>query len=230
MSFYGLPCDKCWMSELDITGTNAKGHLHIQKRSIPGTAGVPKGCRMFGSIDIDKVRGNLYVTISKPYIAHHGSHLHHIHSVTKKDLRDMREHVHFGHKIHQFHFGSSFPGMINPLEGYSQDRTKLELVRQEYFCKIVPTEYKGSFRTMQSAQYSVYNHTEVVDPDAGRVKLPGVFFKYEFSEMMMEISGKSYPLGHFVTRLCAVLGGVWVVLGMVYGVSRLVVDAGKKKA
>lgn len=44
--------------------------------------------------------------------------------------------------------------------------------------------------------------------------LPGIFFVYELSPFMIEASRIRMPILHFVTKLCAIVGGVFTVLGV----------------
>ena len=44
--------------------------------------------------------------------------------------------------------------------------------------------------------------------------MPGIFFVYELSPFMIEASRNRIPILHFVTKLCAIVGGVFTVLGV----------------
>jgi len=44
--------------------------------------------------------------------------------------------------------------------------------------------------------------------------LPAVYFLYDLSPITVEISDAPKSLGHFLTRVCAVVGGVFAVTGM----------------
>ena len=59
--------------------------------------------------------------------------------------------------------------------------------------------------------------------------MSGVFFKYQISPLMIKIEEKPGTLAHFITRVCAVIGGVWVVIGMVYSSARVTVTNLSKK-
>jgi hypothetical protein len=48
--------------------------------------------------------------------------------------------------------------------------------------------------------------------------LLGVFFKYDFSPMMVVVSDRGGGFSHYITRLFALLGGTYVVLGMLYNI------------
>jgi hypothetical protein len=80
----------------------------------------------------------------------------------------------------------------------------------------VPTQYRFLNGTViQTNQYSVTEHLRHVNPGSNR-GLPGVFFIYEVSPLHVEIS-EEYRRGWiaFFTSVCAVVGGVVTVMGMV---------------
>ena len=69
---------------------------------------------------------------------------------------------------------------------------------------------------------------------AGESGMPGVFFTYELSPVMVKFSRKEKSLGHFLTGLCAIIGGVFTVAGildkLIYTSTRLIeqkVELGK---
>ena len=82
--------------------------------------------------------------------------------------------------------------------------------------KVVPTTYSPltSLVALVTNQYSVTEHYRVTNPKEGQ-GLPGVFFFYELSPIMVQISERRMGLLHFLTQLCAILGGVFTVAGMV---------------
>jgi hypothetical protein len=82
--------------------------------------------------------------------------------------------------------------------------------------QIVPTTYRFfNGATIQTNQYSVTEHLRHVNPGSNR-GLPGVFFFYEVSPLHVEIN-EGYRKGwiSFFTSVCAIVGGVVSVMGMV---------------
>lgn len=81
--------------------------------------------------------------------------------------------------------------------------------------QIVPTRYKYKNGTViETNQYSVMEHLRHVSPGSNR-GLPGVFFFYEVSPLHVEIK-EGYRKGWiaFFTSVCAIVGGVVTVMGM----------------
>jgi hypothetical protein len=49
----------------------------------------------------------------------------------------------------------------------------------------------------------------------GGGQLPGVFFNYELSPIRVRIEERSRSFLHFLTRVCAIIGGVFTIMGVV---------------
>ena len=47
--------------------------------------------------------------------------------------------------------------------------------------------------------------------------LPGVFFIYDISPIMVKFTEKRQTLSYFLTSLCAIVGGVFTVAGIIDG-------------
>ena len=57
----------------------------------------------------------------------------------------------------------------------------------------------------------------------------GVFFMYDMSPMMVQLTESRHSLAHFLTGVCAIVGGVFTVAGMVDGMLYHSQKALKKK-
>lgn len=85
----------------------------------------------------------------------------------------------------------------------------------QYYIKIVPTSYARKDGTIISSnQFSVTKHQKVVSLMSGESGMPGIFFQYELSPLMVKYSEKERSFGHFITNLCAIIGGVYTVAGL----------------
>jgi len=105
----------------------------------------------------------------------------------------------------------------------------------QYYLKIVPTTYaRADGGTFASNQFSVTRHQKATGILSGEGGMPGVFFSYELAPFMVKYSEKEKSLGHFLTGLCAIIGGVFTVAGildkLVYSSARIIqkkVELGK---
>ncbi len=102
--------------------------------------------------------------------------------------------------------------MMNPLQNYSKVSVTGRSVFQ-YYIKVIPTNYTFlngvSFVTNQ---YSVTEHSRPIDENG--IGLPGLFINYDFSPIMVNIVESRKPFGHFLTAVCAIIGGVFTVMGV----------------
>ncbi|KAM3237885.1 endoplasmic reticulum-Golgi intermediate compartment protein 3 isoform X1 [Capsicum annuum] len=84
----------------------------------------------------------------------------------------------------------------------------------QYFIKVVPTVYTDvSGHTIQSNQFSVTEHFK--GADVGRFQsIPGVFFFYDLSPIKVTFTEQHVSFLHFLTNVCAIVGGVFTVSGI----------------
>jgi hypothetical protein len=90
----------------------------------------------------------------------------------------------------------------------------------QYYIKVVPTSYtplRGE--PLVSCQYSVTEALRPIASESGRPSsefiLPGVFFIYDLSPIKVTYTEETTSFWTFMTSLCAIIGGVFVVAGMV---------------
>eukprot|EP00882_Tetradesmus_deserticola_P010657 GHRQ01011257.1.p1 GENE.GHRQ01011257.1~~GHRQ01011257.1.p1 ORF type:complete len:399 (+),score=139.27 GHRQ01011257.1:579-1775(+) len=180
-----------------------------------------EGCHIWGHLSVNKVAGNFHFAAGHSYQS--GSmHIHDMAPFADKALD-------FTHKVHSLSFGKPYPGMQNPLDGVtqlvpqkatsSQQGHKAPTGMFQYFLKVVPTDYidKAGVRT-NTNQYSVTeNFRESSDPTAGGRSLPGVFFFYDLSPIKVHIQEQRASFLHFLTNVCAIVGGIFAVSGLIDG-------------
>lgn len=94
----------------------------------------------------------------------------------------------------------------------------LEFSNFQYFVKVVGTDYRHLNGTLSSTnQFAVTEHARDVTPRFGDMPtgMPGVFMMFEISSMRVTYTEFRKPLSHFLTDLCAIIGGVVTVAGVV---------------
>ena len=122
------------------------------------------------------------------------------------------------HTIKKLSFGHEYPGLVNPLDDHFELTEDVGSAMYQYFVKVVPTKYRKLGGTeVKSNQYSVTTHKRVMNPALGEHGLPGVFFMFELSPILVQLSEQSASFTHFITSLCAIIGGVFTVAGMIDG-------------
>ena len=85
----------------------------------------------------------------------------------------------------------------------------------QYYIKVVPTIYEPlGAAPLHTNQYS---YTELFRTTQELEKLPAVYFHYELSPIMARTSEERRAFSNLLTGLCAVVGGVFTVFGLVDG-------------
>jgi len=166
----------------------------------------PDACRVHGSLTLNKVAGNFHVTAGK-VLPIMGAHAHMSGFMEPSDYN-------FSHRIEKLSFGDSHAGVIQPLEG-DEKLTDINLINFQYFVEVVPTEVQTITGRKLTYQYSVKEHVRPIDHSQGSHGNPGVYFKYDISALKVEVTKDREGLIQFLVRLCAGVGGLVAVSGIV---------------
>ncbi|KAF5748879.1 endoplasmic reticulum-Golgi intermediate compartment protein 3 [Tripterygium wilfordii] len=159
-----------------------------------------EGCRVYGVLDVQRVAGNFHISV-------HGLNI-----FVAQMIFDGSSHVNVSHIIHDLSFGPKYPGIHNPLDGTERILHDASGTFK-YYIKIVPTEYRYiSKEVLPTNQFSV---TEYFSPITEYDRMwPAVYFLYDLSPITVTIREERRSFLHFITRLCAVLGGTFALTGL----------------
>ena len=187
-----------------------------------------EGCQIYGYLEVNRVGGSFHIAPGKSYSIN-SVHIHDVQPFSSSDFN-------MTHRIRHLSFGRQLEGGsdVNPLDGVESVADKGATMFQ-YYVKIVPTLYTRKDDSLFSSnQFSVTRHSKVVSVMSGESGMPGVFFSYELAPVMVKYSEKEKSFGHFATGLCAIIGGVFTVAGLIdklfYSSSKLLqekLDLGK---
>ncbi|ESO99176.1 hypothetical protein LOTGIDRAFT_142052 [Lottia gigantea] len=185
-----------------------------------------EGCKVYGYLEVNKVAGNFHFAPGKSFQQHH-VHVHDLQAFAGQKFN-------LSHRINHLSFGEEYPGLVNPLDSLNIKAEEEQMMFQ-YFVKIVPTTYTNlRGKTVYTNQFSVTKHSKTVGGGMGETGLPGVFFMYELSPMMVKYTEKQRSFMHFLTGVCAIIGGIFTVAGlidsMIYHSARAIqkkIDLGK---
>ncbi|KAF3321642.1 endoplasmic reticulum-Golgi intermediate compartment protein 3 [Carex littledalei] len=159
-----------------------------------------EGCRVYGVLDVQRVAGNFHISV-------HGLNI-----FVAQQIFEGSNHVNVSHMIHDLSFGPKYPGIHNPLDDTSR------ILREasgtfKYYIKVVPTEYRYlSKEVLPTNQFSVNEYFVPMKPNDR--SWPAVYFLYDLSPITVTIKEERRSFLHFLTRLCAVLGGTFAMTGM----------------
>ncbi|KAI9224497.1 endoplasmic reticulum-golgi intermediate compartment protein 3 [Blastocladiella britannica] len=180
-----------------------------------------EGCLLYGHLSVNKVAGNFHLAPGRSFEQAGG------------DLMSLLgRQFDFTHHIHQLTFGPVAKGISNPLDDVQLMQLNGDSHLVQYFIKVVGTEFRylnGS--TVSTNQFSVTEHArDVAGPGGiGLTALPGIFFNYEISPMRVVQTEAKKSVTYFLTSVCAVVGGVVTVAGMVDAAVYRTERAWKKK-
>lgn len=170
-----------------------------------------EGCNVQGHIEVNKVAGNFHFAPGRSF-QQSNMHVHDMGGMLAGKTYD------FTHQIHTLSFGKSI-NFNNPLDGSEKIKpANSGSMVYQYFLKVVGTRIQYRNGTMiNTNQFSVTEHER--DPSKAPLNsgLPGVFFNFEISPMLVLYTEYRKPLAHFLTDVCAIVGGVFTVAGMVDG-------------
>jgi len=176
-----------------------------------------EGCQVYGQLSVNKVAGNFHFAPGKSFQQQH-MHVH--------DLQPFKQGLfNVSHSITKLSFGTEFPGIVNPLDNVTKSLNAGSGMYQ-YFVKIVPTTYESlSGTVINTNQFSVTEHFKAVDEQSAGAGghghshsgLPGVFIMYDLSPIMVKFRESRKSFSHFLTGVCAIIGGVFTVAGFIDG-------------
>lgn len=168
------------------------------------------GCRIEGFVRVKKVPGNLIVS------AHSGSHSF---DASKMNMSHVIYHFSFGKRI--LPRVMSDVKKIIPYLGASHDRlsgrsyvTQDEAsnanVTIEHYIQVVKTEVRSSNDHTLVEEYEYTAHSSLVQSP----NIPVAKFHFELSPMQVLITENPRSFSHFITNVCAIIGGIFTVAGI----------------
>ncbi|CAD7943269.1 unnamed protein product [Amoebophrya sp. A25] len=142
-----------------------------------------------------------------------------------------RGYVSFTHVIDRLLFGANFPGFIPVLDGIEQQHEHVPLIESwseeklesqsehwQYDLHLIPTDFITPFgQVIESHQYSATHFVKGLNVVQRHRDLPaaGIYFKYEFTAFRVKWIQSYKSVAHFLTNICAILGGIYAFFSMV---------------
>ncbi len=178
-----------------------------------------EGCQVYGYLEVNRVGGSFHLGPGRSFSINH-VHVHDVQPFSSTDfnLTHTIRHLSFGQKVE-----GREPPPLDSVVGFAEKGATMF----QYYLKVVPTTYaRADGSVFLTNQYSVTRHKKVVSLLSGESGMPGVFFSYELAPFMVKYSEKEKSFGHFATGLCAIIGGVFTVAGildkLVYSSAKMV--------
>jgi len=171
------------------------------------------GCRIEGFVRVKKVPGNLVISArsgahsfdaSKMNMSHIIYHLSFGNKISPEVLRDMKRVVP--------HLGESHD-KLNGREYITLPGDSNANVTIEHYLQIVKTEVitrRTLYENKAVQEYEYTAHSSLVHS----LDIPVAKFHFQLSPMQVLILENSKSFSHFITNLCAIIGGVFTVAGI----------------
>jgi len=166
-----------------------------------------EGCNIYGHLEVNKVAGNFHFAPGKSF--QQGNM--HVHDLMPFENMDFN----VSHTIHKMSFGADFPGVQNPMDGVARImRPQDGQGMYQYFVKVVPTLYRTARgHEIDTNQFSVTEHYK--KSEGAMRGLPGVFVFYDLSPIKVHFTEERRSFLQFLTSVCAIIGGVFTVSGLI---------------
>ena len=162
----------------------------------PRVKGKADSCRIYGSLDLNKVQGDFHITARGHGYQEMGESQHLPHG-----------NFNFSHIISEFSYGAFYPSLVNPL-----DRTvnvaDTNFHKFQYYLSVVPTVYTHGSTTIATNQYAVTEQSKQIND---RI-IPGIFFKYDIEPIMLAVAEHRDGLFTFLIKVVNVVSGVLVAM------------------
>lgn len=164
-----------------------------------------EGCQLYGYMEVNRVAGSFHIAPGQSFSINY-VHVHDVQPFSSSQFNT-------SHIIRHLSFSRTkvIGHLNNPLDG-SESYAMEGGTMFHYYLKIVPTLYVLKHgETLETNQFSVTKYEKVMSPMSGESGMPGIFFSYELSALMVKVTDKDVPISHLVTDLCSIVGGVWIV-------------------
>lgn len=182
-----------------------------------------EGCHIYGTVEVNRMGGSFHIAPGKSFSVNH-IHVHDVQPFSSSRFNT-------SHRINKLTFGGEFGfGHTNPLDNL-EVTAKENAIMYQYFLKIVPTMHvpRDGSPILHTNQFSVTTHQKSAMAISGESAMPGVFFSYELSPLMVKYTEKDNSFSHFLVNICGIIGGIFTVAGLVDGVLHKVERQIKKK-
>ncbi|POR33099.1 ER-derived vesicles protein 41 [Tolypocladium paradoxum] len=170
----------------------AAGKRRARWARTPRVKGPPDSCRIYGSLDLNKVQGDFHITARGHGYLEGGDHLDH-------------SRFNFSHIISELSYGPFYPSLVNPLDR-TVNGAKTNFHKFQYYLSVVPTVYSVGSSSIFTNQYAVTEQSKEINERS----VPGIFVKYDIEPILLAIHESRDGILAFLLKLINVLSGVLV--------------------
>ncbi|XP_073281308.1 protein disulfide isomerase-like 5-4 [Primulina huaijiensis] len=198
------------VAPISLQSQNASDHSSSEtKNDTKRPAPVAGGCRIEGFVRVKKVPGNLVVSARSAAHSFDASQMNMSHVITHfsfgkmlspRVMNDMKRMLPY--------LGRSYD-RLNGLSYISNPSDSNANVTIEHYIQVVKSEVMTrSYKLVEEYEYTAHSSL------AHSLDIPVAKFHYEPSPMQVLITEDSKSFSHFITNVCAIIGGVFTVAGI----------------
>ena len=166
------------------------------------------GCKISGTFYVDKIPGNFFISANafgplvqrlamEGLMNYNAEHIINTFTLGNKDLiRNVNR-----------NFKNN---LISTLNGYKVINENEKSIYM-YYLKIVPS----NFHTLSKDYYGLYQYSFNFGKESAFLQSPSVYIKYDISPITVEYRQYKSSFLTFFIQLCAILGGVFTVTGII---------------
>jgi hypothetical protein len=224
------PCALLAVDQEDKVGLHRTNiEAHIVKRRIPKTIArvdlspfLPyktqellkainedEGCLIEGFVEVNKVAGNIHISYHPFRNVFDFLVANHKEEYNKMKLNHKLNYLVFGDRFHESELNSydvythyEFPNFVENSNVFPNF---------DYFVKIVPHLLQSeSGVTKLNYQYAISSNNRKGEEG----EMPMIMINYDMSEVTTQITRKRNNFLHFLTHICAIVGGIFVVFSI----------------
>lgn len=235
LDFANLPCNLVSLDQEDSIGNHYfdKSDTILKKRVTPQGVSVnfrnqgqnanmlytalenKDTCSLVGNLDISKVPGSFHISFHnyRPLF-----------SQLKREKPELAKNINLNHQIKYMYFGKmnvrkmkkfglelrSFTHK-HELPNFMDRKENMDFV---YFLKVIPYELVDENWGSVEHFYQYSLSTKLSPFDGTNDDMPIIYMKYEFSPVTMRVTLKRRDYLHFLTHVCAIIGGIFVVFSI----------------
>lgn len=192
-----MGCDYVGVDIQDDMGRHEVGFVENTNK-VPINEG--QGCLFSTSFQINKVPGNFHVSTHSAQTQPSNPDMTH-------EIIELR----FGERIVLQNSRSDAFGSLNG----KKNLEKHALSSHDYVMKIVPTVHEGIDGRVRYAYQYTSAYKDYISYGHGHRILPAIWFKYEMTPITVKYTERRQPFYHFITMVCAIVGGTFTVAGIV---------------
>jgi hypothetical protein len=170
----------------------ALGKKRAKWAKTPRFRGNADSCRIYGSLDLNKVQGDFHITARGHGYMGHGEHLDH-------------SKFNFSHIVSELSYGPFYPSLVNPLDG-TVNTAETNFHKFQYYLSVVPTVYSVNSKSILTNQYAVTEQSKAVDERW----IPGIFVKYDIEPILLTVHESRDGIISLLVKIINIISGVLV--------------------